>query len=337
MSAVAPPAELRTPVRGPLILYGVIVVLYAALVGWWVWFFSQQGDTLVELMESAGGAPNPAGAEALRQASREWSRMFLFEGAFLGLLLLGSIWLVVRSVLHEVALARKQRNFVSAVTHELRSPLASIQLYLDSLLLGRAEGEKAKRYLTHARADVDRLSHLVEEVLTTRALTEGAQQIHPELVNLAALAERRAARLTELYPDCVFNIETSDRVPVQADPRSLEQVLDNLVSNAVKYGGAKGPVRVTVTHDTSHGRLVVADQGPGLRGIDPEELTHAFTRGQDEHVRTHSGVGLGLYVVRRLMEAQSGRLELIERDGVPGLAAVVVLPLVPEEPDGDPA
>lgn len=326
MTPTAAPVDLRRPVRGPLWVFGLIVLLYAALISWWVVFFSRQGDVLMARLKVAGSAPDEVTRQALYEATYEWSRMFMFEGGFMGLLLLASMGLVLRSIRQDVALARRQRDFVSAVTHELRSPLASIRLYLDSLLMGRAEGEKAQRYLKHARLDVDRLSRLVEEVLTTRALAEGVHEVHLEDVDLAEIASRVAARLAELHPGARLDVSTAEPAWVRADTHAVERILDNLVSNAVKYAGQEGPIRVEVVPTSGGARLAVIDRGPGLRGARPKDLTAAFFRGQNENVRTHPGVGLGLFVVRSLTEAQGGHLELLDRAGGAGLTVAVSLP-----------
>lgn len=327
MNAIITPTELRRPVRGPLRLYALIVVLYVALVGWWVTFFGNQGDHLIARVEAVGGRLLDDQQQAIREVTDSSQRMFLFEGTFLGLLLAASILLVLRSVRREVHLARRQRDFVSAVTHELRSPLASARLYLDTLLLREMDPDKTRRYLTHAREDLTRLSELVEEVLTARAMTEVGMELHPETVNLSDLVKRRVARLVELHPGTALDVRADGAVRVHADPRSLEQVLDNLVSNAVKYGGHGEPVVISVTETNGRGRLEVQDGGPGLQGADPDALTEAFVRGQDEDVRTHPGVGLGLFVVKRLLVAQDGRFKLVDREDGHGLVARVVLPL----------
>lgn len=334
MSPAPRTAELHAPVRGPLRVYAAIVVLYAVLVGWWVFFFSRQAQVLAGRMEAAGGALDAGQRRALEDATAESMRMFLAEGGFLLVLLLASMVLVVRSARSQVALARRQRDFVSAVTHELRSPLASARLYIESLLLGRADGEKATRYLTHAKQDLDRLGQLVEEVLTTRALVEGSVDLQLEAVDLCQLAETRCARLRELHAGAELQLSTAEPVTVRADRRALEQILDNLVSNAVKYGGAQGRVLVSVSTAGERGRLLVRDHGPGLQGAKATELTRAFVRGQDEDVRTHPGVGLGLFVVRRLVDGLGGLLSLRDADPGPGLLACVDLPL--ESDDGEP-
>ena len=128
--------------------------------------------------------PPESGVTPILMGSGLAGRMLLFEGAFLGAMLLGSVLLVVRSMQRDMENARKQQNFLSAVTHELKSPIASARLYLESLQLGRAEGEKRDRYLTHAREDLNRLSDMVEDLLQTARLSTTGPDLAPDRVEL---------------------------------------------------------------------------------------------------------------------------------------------------------
>lgn len=288
--------------------YGAVVALYALVFGWWLFFFANQGDFLVERVARQGIELEPATELALRSATQDTMRMFVFEGAFLGVLLLGSMMLVVRALQRELALNRQQRNFLSAITHELRSPIASAKLYLESLLLGRAEGEKRERYLKHAHQDLDRLQSMVDSLLRTARLT--TKGIEVDLVDLELAPELRkiAAELAQEPQTSAAAIELAElsELRVAADPAALRTILRNLVANAVKYAGPKPRVRWELWSESAFAVLLVRDFGAGLRDADPQRLFEAFVRGGDEDVRTRPGVGLGLYLVAELMKAQGG-------------------------------
>lgn len=317
----------KKDVHWPVRLYAAISLTYIALMAWWVTFFARQGVTLAELAEDVGAPFSLTQLQVLEDSSRNNSRMFLFEGGFMGLLILTSVWLVARALRQERALNRRQRNFMSAVTHELRSPIASARLCLDSILMGRTDEPKTERYLRMARMDLDRLSSMAEDVLTTRALSEGRAPMCFETVNLSDLVTRAIAARRE-RPDggeVPLRVEVDQPVRVHADPKALGRVLDNLLSNALKYSGGRGEVVVVVAQRDSVGVLEVQDQGPGLQGVDPRTLTKAFVRGGDEQLRTCPGVGLGLYIVRQIVAAHQGTLDFIDQGS--GLTVRVQLPL----------
>ncbi|MBL8896935.1 MAG: HAMP domain-containing histidine kinase [Planctomycetes bacterium] len=288
--------------------YGAVVALYALVFGWWLFFFANQGDFLVERVARQGIELEPATELALRSATQDTMRMFVFEGAFLGVLLLGSMMLVVRALQRELALNRQQRNFLSAITHELRSPIASAKLYLESLLLGRAEGEKRERYLKHAHQDLDRLQSMVDSLLQTARMTTKGIEVELAELELAAELQKIAAELAQEPQTSAAAIELAELAPlnVAADPSALRTILRNLVANAVKYAGPKPRVRWELWSEGTAAVLLVRDFGAGLRDADPKRLFDAFVRGGDEDVRTRPGVGLGLYLVAELMKAQGG-------------------------------
>jgi signal transduction histidine kinase len=318
--------------RRKLYTYGAVVALYALVFGWWLFFFANQEQFLVRRLARQGVTLAPETEAALRQATNESMRMFIFEGTFLGLLLIASVVLVVRSLKREVELSRRQSNFLSAVTHELKSPIASAGLYLDSLLLGRAEGEKRERYLRHARADLNRLHATVETLLDSARLSLAHPHVEPIALDLGAETRRI---LEELARDpalgaAVVELETVDDARVEADPESLQRILRNLLTNVVKYAGPAPRVEISVRRAGQHATLRVRDFGPGLRGTDERRIFEPFVRGRDENVRTRPGVGLGLFMVAELARAHGGCARAAGGGEGGGLAIEVELPLSPE-------
>jgi signal transduction histidine kinase len=313
-------------------MYWAVVALIAIVFGWWMVYFYKHGGILVNRMAESGHALTPEQARALLTSVGSTTRMLLFEGAFLGLLLLVSVVLVVRSMQRDVATARKQQNFLSAVTHELKSPIASARLYLESLELGRAEGEKRERYLKHAREDLDRLRDMVEELLQSARLSTTGPSLAPVRIDLSETVGALVETLAQEHQVAGAEVRFEGApVHVRADEAAVETIARNLLSNAVKYGGEPALIDVHVTREDQHARLTVRDHGPGLAGIDTKEIFDPFVRGGDELVRTRQGVGLGLYLVDQLVRASGGTVRA--RDDLPGGGAAfdVTLPVATED------
>ena len=304
--------------RRMLRLYAVVLLLYAALAAWWVYFFSTESRWIVEHVRSAGGDLSPEQVAVLAEVTAGNARMFLGESAFLLLLLVGSAWLVLRALRREELVVRQQGNFLSAVTHELRSPVASARLYLESLQLGRVEADKRERYLQHAQEDLQRLSDTIDELLQGRRLLDRGLVVHSEPLDLSELARRGVERLKPMYvpAGATLELDVPQPVPVLADPVAFERILDNLVSNGVKYGGEQPRVRIATRRHGRWGLLSVRDHGKGLAGADRQRIFEPFVRGGDETVRTRPGVGLGLFIVKELAEQQGGAVDV--EDGLSG-------------------
>lgn len=322
------------PTRRKLYSYVAVVALYLLVFGWWLFFFAHQSEFLVRRVNDRGVELSPEVENALRTATDDSMRMFVFEGAFLGLLLLASVFLVVRSLQKELSVHRQQRNFLSAVTHELKSPIASAKLYVESLQLGRAEGEKRERYLRHAHQDLDRLQKMVESLLVTARMTTTGPDVQLRALDLAKEVREIAAELAHdpQTATAVLELGGEGTLFAQADSTALRTILRNLVSNAVKYAGPTPRVAIEATRRGKHAVLRVRDWGPGLKGADPRRIFDAFVRGGDENVRTRPGVGLGLFLVSELARAQGGEARALTELEGGGFAVEITFAAAAGEP-----
>lgn len=314
--------------RRMLWLYGAVVALLGLMLAWWAVFFVQQGTLLVQRANEAGAALSAPQAAAVHDAAQRSLRMFLFEGAFLLAALAGGVVLVLRALRREVKLAHSQREFLSAVTHELRTPLASAQLAIQSLALGRVAPEKRARYLANAEADLARLAELVERVLETARVATARARLRLERLDLAEFTSRHARELVAPH-ELALELETRTNVPVEADAAALETILRNLVANAAKYATGSPRLAITVARAGGEASLVVRDFGPGVEG-DPARLFEPFERGSGPLVASRPGVGLGLYLVAELARALGGRVSARNAASGGGFEVELLLPLAAE-------
>ena len=313
--------------RGALILYGLVVALLGLMLSWWVVFFVRQGDVLVERAKRAGAGLAPLQESAVREAAHQSLRMFLYEGGFLLLLFVAGVVLMLRAMRREILLGRAQRQFLSAVTHELRTPLSSARLAVQSLSLGRVPAEKRERYLANTAADLARLSELVERVLESARVSGGGVRLRLERLDLAEFVSAHARALAaEVAPGLALEFQTGGPAPVLADARALETILRNLLANAAKYAADPGRVRLQVERLEREVRLVVRDFGPGVES-DPAGLFEPFARGEGPLVASQPGVGLGLYLVAELARALEGSVAARNAAEGGGFEVEVRLPL----------
>jgi two-component system, OmpR family, sensor histidine kinase CiaH len=272
---------------------------------------AQPGKTLLPGWENHGVSIRPGRVEQLQAQRRSSIRMFAAEGAtFLGILLAGTA-LILRSVRREMQLIRQQANFLSAVTHELKSPLASLRLFIDTLELRDLPSEKRAKFLSNMRVDVDRLESLVNNILAVARLDSGRFVVH---LSPGELTRDVAALVTALGKDPAqrslkIEVALPDQ-PIQAryDLGVLKIVMRNLLDNAAKYGGADQPVRIAVARQGDEVAIEVSDQGIGLAEAEREKIFQKFYRVGDEMVRQAEGSGLGLYLARELVRQMGGTL-----------------------------
>lgn len=238
----------------------------------------------------------------------------------------------------EIREVRRQTSFLDSVTHELRSPLASLRLCLETLERSDLAPERAAELRRMMLDDVDRLEAFVDDIL------EASQAGHAdrvrsigdvELSEVVARAVRTACRRYHLDPEIV-TVDVPPGSRVRADPTGLEIVLRNLVDNAIKY--SEGTPRITVVArpvGDRHVEILVEDQGIGIARSDLRRIFERFYRVPEEAVRARRGTGLGLFVVQSLAHAMGGRLR-VESEG-PGKGTRVRLRLPRARPaDAEP-
>jgi len=264
--------------------------------------------------------------------------------------IVGLSWLVATAAIITIGvvlraavdLSRRRGEFVSAVTHELRTPLTTFRMYCEMLAEGMVTDERAKgEYLATLQDEADHLSRVVENVLTYARIEQGRstaarrdRMTVRELIDQAtARAAQRARRSgVELSTDLGGPDDHVADATVVTDPSAVEQILLNLIDNAVKYGAAHRPrVDVKVARTDGALRISISDNGRGIPPREAERIFQPFTRGSSSHAAggtvasVHQGVGLGLAISRRLARDLGGDL-LLDRAGGPGATFVLTLP-----------
>jgi signal transduction histidine kinase len=296
-------------------------------------------------------AIRPKALELIEQERLRPLRMFAAEGVvFLILVLVGAV-LVLRALKGDVDLLRQQANFLSAVTHELRSPLTSIRLYTETMALRDPPAEKRKRYLKAIEEDVARLDALVENLLAVARLDKDGTLLRLESVRLEhgvsefletmrhELDTRGVAvrlRISDTRgeaEDVVASHEArsdheAQSVLVRVDRGALRTILRNLIDNALKYGVSNRPeIDVHVYKNGRYGVLDITDYGIGLEPRERERIFRKFYRVGDELVRKAQGSGLGLYLVRALARQGGGDVVAVSPGLGRGTTMRVRLPL----------
>lgn len=263
-----------------------------------------------------------AALEELAVARRRHLRQYFWEGAFFLVVLVVGMGILWRSLTQEALLRRRQENFLAAVSHELKTPLASLQLATETMALRDPPPEKRQKLLERNLQDLARLGGMVSNLLETSRLDEERVRLAKEPVPLAAAAERVVHELRGVAPETQIVVDIAPEITVLADPGSLDTVLRNLIGNAVKATeGVEGSrVRLAAENGGSFVRLHVEDNGMGFPPEEAERLFEKFYRPGDEMRRRSPGTGLGLYIVKRFMELAGG--EVAARSAGPGRGAV---------------
>jgi signal transduction histidine kinase len=252
------------------------------------------------------------------------------QGALLVTAMIVAIVLVWTAVRREGQRERQHQNFVSAVTHELKTPLAGIRLALETVLSGRVDEEGRERFLRNALIDAERLSGLVQKVLEVTRFAGGAHRLAVELGDFSELVAQEvasAARRAEAR-EVMLEAKLEEGVQAPFDDEAMAIVCSNLMENALKYAARGNPPRVRVTLALVRGEAVleVSDNGVGIEGKDLEAIFQPFYRANDEVTRRTPGTGIGLYVAREIVAAHGGKLTASSRGRGQGATFRLTLP-----------
>jgi signal transduction histidine kinase len=270
---------------------------------------------------------NPGALYARQRQRTRWLAALIglsVSAVFAGL---AAAW---RAFHHQRELNEMKTNFVSSVSHELRAPIASVRLMAEELEdLGPGNPQKNREYQRFIIQECRRLSGLVENVLDFSRHEQGRKQYEFEPVDLVALAQETTRLMRTYAAERALQITTiteGEPEPVEADAQSLQQVLVNLVDNAIKHSPPRSPIEVGLRFAKDQVQLWVQDHGEGIPAADHQKIFERFYRCGTEMRRKTQGVGLGLAIVKYVTEAHRGTVAVASVLGQ-GSRFTVTLPL----------
>lgn len=250
-------------------------------------------------------------AEQLQNGSlldqREWQLASTATGA--------TLW--IESILH---VQQTRQEFFSNISHELKTPLSCVKSITEAFLDGIAEDEKDRNhYLTRIVAETNRMSRLVYDIMDSEQLESGKMRISQERIDLATLlwrqAEKVEAQLTKNNVSLRLQIKT-DKHYIMGDSGRFEQVIDNLMSNAIRYAPIDSQITLFLTEEREYLELCIADQGEGITDGDLPLIWERFYRADKSRNRSSGGSGLGLSISRGLVEAMGGTISVQSKKGI---------------------
>ena len=228
---------------------------------------------------------------------------------------------------------RVKDEFIASVSHELRTPLTSISGYVSILLEREDLPQQVLTQLGVVDRNADRLRRLVSDLLHTAQADEGPMHVVRSRTDLSEIVRQsvRAAGPTAKAAGIDVEIEAPDVLLAVVDPQRMAQVVDNLVSNSLKYTPSGGSVRVVLCVDGDRLELAVTDTGIGIEAADLARLFTRFFRARHAAEQSIQGVGLGLSITRSIVESHGGRIE-VESEVGRGSTFRVRIPLDVEQP-----
>ena len=246
--------------------------------------------------------------QRLNEEDKELSLIFGEGAVFLVILLIGFLY-TVRAFRKELDLSKQQNNFLLAVTHELKTPLASIKLFFQTLRRKELSEEKRLDLITRGGEDVDRLNNIIENLLLSARFEGDALNPYMEEVELHEFMVKLTDKLKfGVAKDHFIHVKAKGSVVLKSDPQFLNSIFINLIENACKYSPVRSDINVSIVQKGKEVEVSIQDEGQGIPEKDRKKVFSKFYRAQNEETRTSKGTGLGLYIVHELLNKINGSI-----------------------------
>ena len=300
----------RKSLKWPILLAIVMIVLLVGLTVGWI------------LLNVFGAISSQKSSSVYWTLLSVGSVMFLFVLAGVILYLIWSI--------QQINLNRRQSNFIDAVTHELKSPIASLKLFLQTLGKRNIDEQKRQEFYGSMLDDVERLDQLITQLLNVARLQQKSHFPEPETwVAVESLLMECISKLTAQYRvanDCI--LLDSPKCDLWSTKVDIEILIRNLIDNALKYCGDPPKIHVRVQLDSKSNsvKIAVSDNGPGIPKHLRKKIFRRFYRAGDELERTKPGTGLGLFLVRSIVRRLKGSIRVADLPKNEGSRFELILP-----------
>lgn len=233
--------------------------------------------------------------------------MLIGEGSVFIVLMIIGFYYLQRSISKELQLARMQKTFLLSVTHELKTPIAAVKLFLDTLKTRKLSPEQTTALLNDALKETKRLQSLSENILLAQRIEEMTKEIFKENVNFSSILLNEIARYREVFGREIKQ-SIADEIILRGDRHLLQSLCDNLLENAIKYSPKDSVVEITCHEKKGSIELTIKDNGIGIPNSEKEHIFKKFYRVGNEETRSHKGTGLGLFIVANVIKLHGGNI-----------------------------
>ena len=259
----------------------------------------------------------------------ELNWLILLEGCLLMLIILAGVYIIFVYWNKQARLNRLQSNFVSSVSHELKSPLASIQLYLETMKYQEVSKEDAADFVEIMLTDTERLASLINNILESSKYDPKKMQLQFQPVNLGTFLREVVAGLKRQFEErnCKVKLEIKEDCELSLDRRAMQMVFNNLIGNALRYSPIGAPLTIRLQKKKKFCEVDFIDRGMGLGKKDVKKIFRKFYRVTNQESQNVEGAGLGLFISREIVRTHKGQMRVFSEGPGKGSVFTVALPM----------
>ena len=307
-----------------IVYWFLLTYIVTALIFWFLSLVRQSTQmSEYKLLQLKKDAPDySARVNEIEDEERRKIAQYIGEGAtFLLLILVGAVC-VYRATRRQILLNTQQQNFMMAITHELKTPIAITKLNIETLLKRKLEEPQQEKLLNNALQESNRLNDLCDNILLASQIDAGDYLPDKEVISLTELVEESAAYFKTRFPYQLIDESIEENIYVKGDRLLLQLAINNLIENAIKYSEKQKPVTIILQKNNKETQLLVKDRGKGIARQEKKKVFEKFYRAGDENTRNTKGTGLGLYLTKKIITDHSGNITV--QDNTPSGCIFVI-------------
>ena len=300
----------RKPLRRIYIVYWLMLAYILAALVFWYFALDKQN---IELSTYKLGLLDPNDISyalkvaEIKSVTDRKTAQYLGEGVTFFLLIIAGAILVFRMVKRQLVQSQQQQNFMMAITHELKTPIAVTKLNLETMQMRQLDHEQQQRLIRSTIQEANRLNALCNNMLLLSQMDTGGYTITSEKVDLGALAEDCMEDLRIRFPNRKIQSETGQNLFIDGDKLLLQLAINNLLDNAIKYSDKDEIVSLKAYRDNKYIRLQVIDEGKGIAKEEQSKIFEKYYRGRQRQTK---GTGLGLYLSKKIVRQHHGEINV---------------------------
>lgn len=308
-----------------IIVYWFLLAYIISDMAWWFIDLEMQNRqlTVYQLRELKRDDPQHAARSvAILKEEHKRTAAYVGEGStFLLLILLGAIF-VYREVRRQIRLQQQQQNFMMALTHELKTPIAVTKLNLETLRKHRLDEQRQQKIIQAALQETDRLDVLANNILVASQLEEGGYRQSKEPLDFSELLHASIEAFRHRFPEREWSEHIQPGCDLLGDPLLLQLLISNLMENALNYSPRESAITVALERRGRHTVLSVKDLGQGISDEEKKRIFDKFYRSGREDIRRTKGTGLGLYLCLKIAQYHRASLKVADNSPVGSIFTV---------------
>ena len=297
-----------------LVYWFLLLYIISALIFWFIELQQQNRKmTSYKIQELRREDPlYQSKTDQIRFEDHNKTSQYIGEGStFLLLILLGAIF-VYRAVRRQFRLQQQQQNFMMAVTHELKTPIAVAKLNLETLQRYQLDETRKQKIIHSALQETDRLNTLANNILISSQLEGGGYSLSREDLDFSALTSQIARDFSSRFTDRKWAVRVEPELTVTGDTLLLQMLVNNLIENAMKYSPKDAEITIALKREGGFVVLRISDQGTGVAESEKKKIFEKFYRVGNEATRSAQGTGLGLYLCKKIAEDHQARITITD-------------------------